>query len=417
MFSNTKKSAEATERKLVDAIRHEPGARAPLVELAQYLEISGALEDSKQVYRGILPKAIQERYKLDPYSRSPSSKMATCERLSWYTEENYSLTPPLNDDMMRNSVFHEQHVQTKPEFVDVLHDCTMLYDGKNKLYLDAEGVRNSEHSTMNSYLLTPRSKQQELAEVLPGLSILLAAHNSHNFYHWHFDLMAVLGMVQSAGIRLVEIDNILIDKHNTGFQIQILQSAGIKKDQIKFIDKSCHVKCKEMLMVRLHNRQGLAQSHRHLDWMRTTFLHNNCRNRTQTTPRYIAIKRDSRGFSNAKHVYKQFEKNGYTCIQPETLSYEKQVALFSGASHIVAPHGAGLSLIVYCKPDTIVHEFYADHVQPCFWTIASALGLRYNNYNCSHIVDKATTQNNKNLNERLSKTIDISEEQLSAALS
>ncbi len=417
MHSDKTATIDEIEARLVDAIRLNPGARAPLVALARHLEIQGASEDSKRVYRGILPGSIKERHQLDPYPHSTSSNMETCHRLSWYSKETLPLTPPLNNDHKRNTVFHVAAVQTDYEYVDVMRNGSLLYDGKNKLYVDEHGTRNSEHSTMNSYLLTPRIQKTDEAQDLHGLSILLAAHNSHNFYHWHFDLIVALGLVQSAGIRLNQIDNILLDSHNTAFQIQTLLNAGITEEQITFVDRdNCQYRFEEILMVRLHNRQGMAQSHRHPDWLRSTFLPAAQVDPAFGSPTHIAVKRETRGFSDPKGTYALLEKNGYTCIEPEKLPYRQQIALFANASQIIAPHGAALSLLVYCKPGTAVHEFYSDHVQPCFWALSSALGLKYYNYNCSDIVDKETTLNNKNLSKRLSQSINVSEEQLTAAL-
>lgn len=408
------------EKSLVDAIRLAPNARPPLLDLARFLENCGLHDESAQVYRGNLPAALQDRHQLDPYPRAPSTAMDSCTRLGWHGPEIYSLTPPANEDPKRNSAFLEPKVTTKPEFVDIMEDCTLLYDGKNRLYIDADGVRNVNHSTMNSYLLTQRSQCHTQATSLKGLSILLAAHNSHNFYHWHFDRMTALGSAQAAGVNLADIDHVLIDSRCTAFQLKMLECVGITKDKIRLIDvTNCHVRCEKMLMVRVNNSQGMAQSHRHLNWSRQTFLPQAStigRPIPATQPKRLAIVRDVRGFTDAKEIYAKLEKNGYTCIKLEDFPYLEQVSLFANASHIVSPHGAGLSLLVYCKPGTTVHEFYSDHVQPCFWTISSAQGLNYHNYNCSDITDKAQTSSNKNLAERLSKTIDISAEKLAQVI-
>jgi len=248
---------------------------------------------------------------------------------------------------------------------------------------------------------------------------MLAGHNSHNFYHWHFDRLTAIGLTHSAGIKPRDIDNILIDKRDTTFQTATLKAAGFKDKQIRHIGiKNSHFICDQLLMVRQHNSQGMALSRRHLDWMRRTYLPHSLKFK-RTSERAIsriAIRRDTRTFTNAEYVYDKLEKHGYRIIQPEHFSYEQQVSLFVNASHIVAPHGAGLTLATYCKPSTIIHEFYADQIQPCFWTISSALGLNYHNYNCSDITDKATSACNKNLKERLEKSISISDTQLSQVL-
>lgn len=403
--------ADSCESRLVADIINRPQDRSAYVALAEYLEKTGQADDSRAVYRGNLPVSIQERHDLNPYPHSTSRRMDSCQRLARYEQERLSLRPPLNEDSKRNSVFLAREIQTAEEHVDLMQDCTLIYDGRNRLYLDRHGVRNSNHSTMNAWLLTPRAEDTSAATRLQGLCLMLAARNSHNFYHWHFDCLPALGLIEAAGIPLESIDHLLVDQNDRGFQVQMLEAAGIRKDQIRFIDvRNCHLHCEQMLLVRVQNQQGMAQSRRHLDWIRRTFLSLAVNNAGQhgKGPERLAIKRDVRGFTNADAVYAHLEKRGYSCIQPETLSYAQQVTLFAGATHVLAPHGAGLSLLAYCRPETRVHEFHGDHVQPCFWSISSTLGLDYHNYNCSQITAGETTRSNKNLSERLARSIPLS---------
>ncbi len=405
-----------SEESLIDAIRRQPQLRSNYVALADYLEKTGSIEESRTVYRGNLPRSIQERHGLNPYRHGSSLDMASCHRLDWYGQEKYWLAPPLNDDPHRNSAFLEKQIKTGTEYLDVMQNCTLIYDGRNRLYIDQDGVMNSDHSTMNAFLLGPRATQTDKATHLPGLSILLAARNSHNFYHWHYDCLPALGLVQSAGIPLTEIDHILIDDRDRGFQVQTLTAAGIRPEQIRFIDvEDSHLTCDQMLMARIRNQQGMAQSRRHLDWARRTFLpslDSRTTGEQQRFPSRLAIKRDVRGFTDPETAYGILEDKGYTCVQLENHSYLDQVAMFANATHIVSPHGAGLSLLAFARHGTAVHEFHGDHVQPCFWSISSALGLRYHNYNCSGITDKEVTSSNKNLAERLVASIKVSQELL-----
>jgi capsular polysaccharide biosynthesis protein len=327
----------------------------------------------------------------------------------------YPLRPPTNEDKKRNTIFNESTVTTKPECIDLMQACTIIYDGKNRLFVDKNGVRVSDYSTMNGFLLTKRCQNKSNLQHIRGVSLMLCAHNSNNFYHWHFDLLPKLCMAQSAGIKISDIDNFIIDKRDNGFQVETLLAAGVKAEQIRFVDiDNCHLFCDEILLIKIYNNQGMTQSRRHIDWIRSSFLKIQLYsgNKTLDTQNKIAIKRETRGFANAELVYKKLQDKGYICIQPENLTYKEQVTLFSNATHIVAPHGAALSLIAYCKPNTIVHEYYGSHVQPCFWSIASTLGLNYHNYNCSDITDKDTIRNNKNLSIRLSENINATADQI-----
>jgi len=56
----------------------------------------------------------------------------------------------------------------------------------------------------------------------------------------------------------------------------------------------------------------------------------------------------------------------------------EQVALFMNASHIVAPHGGGLTNIVFCNAGCRVVELFGPkYVNPCYWSLAELVGLDY----------------------------------------
>jgi capsular polysaccharide biosynthesis protein len=68
----------------------------------------------------------------------------------------------------------------------------------------------------------------------------------------------------------------------------------------------------------------------------------------------------------------------FTVIRPGELDFIEQVALFQSAEIIVAPHGAGLSNIVFCKPGTKIIEIFSSYyLNPCYWYISQEVGLEY----------------------------------------
>ena len=62
----------------------------------------------------------------------------------------------------------------------------------------------------------------------------------------------------------------------------------------------------------------------------------------------------------------------------ENLSVEEQIAHFAATEVIVAPHGAGLSNLVYCHSGTKVIECFApEYINPCYWGLCEQMGLPY----------------------------------------
>ena len=69
---------------------------------------------------------------------------------------------------------------------------------------------------------------------------------------------------------------------------------------------------------------------------------------------------------------------GFEVIILSQLSLLEQVHIFNQASIIVSPHGAGLSNLAFCNPQTKVIEiFHPDYVNVCYWSISHLLNLDY----------------------------------------
>ena len=70
--------------------------------------------------------------------------------------------------------------------------------------------------------------------------------------------------------------------------------------------------------------------------------------------------------------------HGFEPVEMERMDLDAQVALMAGAEAVVAPHGAGLANILFCRPGTKVLEI-ADpaYPNPNFYAMAAGLGLDY----------------------------------------
>ncbi len=85
-----------------------------------------------------------------------------------------------------------------------------------------------------------------------------------------------------------------------------------------------------------------------------------------------------RRVSNEDALWPQLESRGFTRVYLEDLTWQEQINAFRHAKVIVAPHGAGLANLVFCRPETRVVEFFhRTYVNPCFWRLAALCELDY----------------------------------------
>lgn len=94
---------------------------------------------------------------------------------------------------------------------------------------------------------------------------------------------------------------------------------------------------------------------------------------------YISRSRtDRRPINNEEEVEKMLIKLGFKVLFLEEYPFEEQIRLMKSASLIVSPHGAGLTNIVYCAPETIVIELLCErYLNCCFYKLSSMSNLTY----------------------------------------
>ncbi|WP_420393215.1 glycosyltransferase family 61 protein [Acuticoccus sp.] len=85
-----------------------------------------------------------------------------------------------------------------------------------------------------------------------------------------------------------------------------------------------------------------------------------------------------RSVHNAAELERVLERFGYEPVVMESLPFAEQIALMGETRRLLAPHGAGLSNMMFCAPGTDVIEISEPSFpNPNFYALASALELNY----------------------------------------
>jgi capsular polysaccharide biosynthesis protein len=91
----------------------------------------------------------------------------------------------------------------------------------------------------------------------------------------------------------------------------------------------------------------------------------------------------SRQVTNEEEVMGVLAPHGFVAVQTEKLSVTEQIALFRGATHIVAPHGASLTNLLHSREGSLLELFQDGHgVRPDFFQLAMINGLQYLHGTC-----------------------------------
>ncbi|MBV9736152.1 MAG: glycosyltransferase family 61 protein, partial [Acidisphaera sp.] len=77
---------------------------------------------------------------------------------------------------------------------------------------------------------------------------------------------------------------------------------------------------------------------------------------------------------------------GFTPCALEGMSFKEQILLFQHAEFVIAPHGAGLSNLLFCPGTAKVIELMPEmEMRPFFWLLASKLGLMHGLLACAAV--------------------------------
>lgn len=131
----------------------------------------------------------------------------------------------------------------------------------------------------------------------------------------------------------------------------------------------------------------LEPSNAEFRWLRRTMMRNasTAKSSSRSVRIYISRERaDSRRVRNRDEVMSILAQFGFESYVLEEMSVPEQVRLFSRAEHVVAPHGSGLTNMLFASDPTVVELLPEDDVRACFFAMARQLDFEYSWLTCEH---------------------------------
>jgi capsular polysaccharide biosynthesis protein len=215
---------------------------------------------------------------------------------------------------------------------------------------------------------------------IPGTTALLATAGSDVYYHWMFDLLPRFSLLKKAGL-LERIDHFVLNHSGFRFQTESLQALGINTEKM-ILSKhhwSFHIAADRLVVPSFPSRLDRV-SNESCVFLRDLFGQSASRLSSGKKRRlYISRNRAAaRRLLNEDEVLTVLRPLGFEVISLEDLSVASQVEMFSAAECVIAPHGAGLTNLVFCSPGTKVLDLFSPTwVNPCYWTLCETIGLEY----------------------------------------
>lgn len=237
----------------------------------------------------------------------------------------------------------------------------------NKLLWDVsvEWAKNApEHSIFQETTLPPLIKTDKTVA-------LLTHPAAHNYYHWLLEAIARIHLLQKTGIK---IDKYIVNHRSLPFQLKILAACGIPKEKIIQPYEFFHLQARKLIVPSYVNMPNAWSC----KYVRNQLLPHMSSRKPRGYEQIYIRRKTYRKVINEDEIVGLLEKYGFKCVELESMPLKKQIRLFNSAKIIVAPHGAGLANLVFCKPRTKVIELFTpSFMEPHYWLISRLLKLNY----------------------------------------
>ncbi len=208
-------------------------------------------------------------------------------------------------------------------------------------------------------------------------SLLSGGAAKNNYWHWIFDVLPKLAMIEKLNFRN-KPNYFLLPSLKRKYQIETLLDLNISKQKLLDGEKYKHIKCNQLLTVDhpyvFNNNPSKSIVNIPIwiiKWLRKKYIKKRSLKSNYFKKIYIDREDDSisenRRIINNDEVKTLLTNLGFKIVSLSNYSFRDQVKIFNNTKLIVGLHGAGFANLVFSKPNTKVVELsskYSGNVLP-----------------------------------------------------
>lgn len=187
-------------------------------------------------------------------------------------------------------------------------------------------------------------------------AIVVTPEAPGNYYHWLVDLLPRVALIRDVVENFENFDRILINGSRAHYEQPSLAAFGVSANKLIYVDARNRFRVASATIPSMdHSSKIVAPWKLHaLRRMRDAIVGTD-----SSTPSRIYISRRSaavRRILNEANLTAALDEAGFSMIELDSVPWSEQVRLFSNATVVLAPHGAALANIAFCRPNTLVAE-------------------------------------------------------------
>jgi len=232
-------------------------------------------------------------------------------------------------------------------------------------------------STANGAML-PNFLREAAPRVLPGHTFLGVVEGSIVYTHWLLDTLPRLLLLADDGRDFSEFDTFLFATVQNKFHKDTLRDFGITMDRVVTRQHGGDLFHVESFTHVTAPRVEFVTHPRVYDMVSSFFGAAQVGHKKQDLRLFVSrAKAGRRRILNEDDIMQVLEPLGFQAVCLEDLSIPQTAELMARASHIIAPHGAGLANLVFAQSGTKVLELFNAHLSREYWVISNHKKLDY----------------------------------------
>ncbi|MEG4021928.1 tetratricopeptide repeat protein [Microcoleus sp. S13C4] len=365
---------------LVQALQIQPDLFEAYDNIGYALEQQGEVDESDrgEYSNQILPLSILKKYcgfTEDLIVAAESNSHLTC--IDIHPASQIHLSDSKTIDSSRR--FSEDQSHSRKAFVAVLPNGRAWADVVTTAVITSDNKLVRDISMGCAELVITSDKLPPAEHVDGNVAFLSARWGGAAYFHWMFDVITRFDLLQRSGL-IETIDKFVVNARDSSYQAETLKSLGVPQD--KLLESRCnlHITADKLIVPSISYDGSGAVSKWKCEFLKHIFLNEQQPRNTDYSERiYISRQQASyRRIVNDEEVIKYLEKFGFRSVKLETMSVAEQAACLAAAKVVVAPHGGGLTNLVFCRPGTKVIEIFSPlYVPHCYWMISNLCGLEH----------------------------------------
>ncbi|MGD1717418.1 tetratricopeptide repeat protein, partial [Dapis sp. BLCC M172] len=294
-----------------------------------------------------------------------------------YSANQVNLLHSQTIDQQVHGIFRDNKAYSPEAYIAVLPE------GRGCVKLGATAVITSDNklvkdiSTGCAEVIISSSKLPPVHYIDGTVAFFSGIWGRTNYFHWMIDVVSRIELLRQSNLK---IDKFVFLECRTASQKETLARFNIPIEKIIENKFYPHIKSKRLVIPSFTGKQnGMRVTKWGCEFLRTLFLKPENMKNLSVKPERIYISRkyaDYRKVINEQEVVNFLHKFGFISVTLESISVAEQTSYMAAAKVIVAPHGAGLTNIIFCSPGTkIIEIFAANFVIPLYWQISSLCNL------------------------------------------